>query len=81
MNLQNWTKKNPYFAALIAAFIAYVAYDQFSGPKTYGDCVLRVVQEAKVAVAASIGVRACREKFRPPSIIDTFKPIPVKPVK
>ena len=72
MDVQNSIKQNPYFAAVIAAFVVYIAYTQLSGPKTYKDCVLQIVQEAKTNHAVHWGRKTCREKFPLPPFVNPY---------
>ena len=69
-----WIKKNQLLAGAIALIIVSAAYSQFlSGPKSYEDCLLEVVNQAKSDKSAVIGRQACRAKFP----IEQFVPIPV----
>ena len=63
MDIKNWIKQNPYFAAVIAAFIAYISYTYLSGPKTYEDCVMELAKEAKTIQTFNGGKRICRDMF------------------
>ena len=58
-----WTKNNQVKAFAIVVLVAAVAYTQFFKPRTYEDCLLQVVKEAKSDNSANIGRRACRAKF------------------
>lgn len=58
-----WTKNNQAIALAMGVLIVALAYTQLSKPRTYEDCLLQVVEEAKSDNSASIGSRACRAKF------------------
>lgn len=62
-NLFAWIKNNQVKAVAIVFLVAAVAYTQLSKPRTYEDCLLQVVKEAKSDNSANIGRRACRAKF------------------
>ncbi|MDB3860648.1 hypothetical protein N9301_04145 [Paracoccaceae bacterium] len=62
-NLVAWIKNNQAKAAAIGVLLAALAYTQLSKPRTYEDCVLQVVKDAKSDDSAVIGRRACRAKF------------------
>ena len=65
---ESWVRTNPVVAAVIAGLVIVIVYMSFfSGPKNYQDCVIQVSTEAKTERGASIGKRACQDKFpRPP---------------
>ena len=62
-NLIAWIKNNQAKAAALGIVIAALGYMQFSKPKTFEDCLLRVVKEATNEKSAIIGKQACRKKF------------------
>ena len=62
-NLFAWIKNNQVKAVAIVFLVAAVAYTQLSKPRTYEDCLLQVVKEAKSDNSANIGRRACRAVF------------------
>ena len=72
-DVSSWIKQNPIFAGAVAVFIAFLAYDQLSGPKNFEDCVLQVVKDAKTKAAANSGRRAGAAKFPKPKINDPFQ--------
>ena len=63
-NLVSWIKNNQAKAAAIGVLLAALAYTQLSKQNTVEDCLLQVVRDAKTERAASIGRRACYDKFR-----------------
>ena len=62
--LVSWIKNNQAKAATIGFLLAALAYTQLSKQNTVEDCLLQVVRDAKTERAASIGRRACYDKFR-----------------
>lgn len=59
----SWIRNNQAKAAAIGVLLAALAYTQLSKPRTYEDCLLQVVKDAKSDDSAIIGRKACRAKF------------------
>ena len=80
-NLVAWIKNNQAKAVAIGVLIAALSYTQLSKPRTYEDCVFKIIKEAKTDHALHLGKRTCRSKF-PKELFgvpanDTFVPIPL----
>jgi len=79
--LVSWIKNNQAKAATIGFLLAALAYTQLSKQNTVEDCLLQVVRDAKTERAASIGRRACYDKFRKakqdrPAFVNPFSQTP-----
>ena len=62
-NVITWIKNNQAKAAAIGVLLAALAYTQLSKPRTYEDCVFKIIKEAKTDHALHLGRRTCRSKF------------------
>ena len=71
-----WIKTNQLAVAAIAVLLAYVAYTQFSEPKSYEECMMQVVKEARTEATARYGYTACGKMFSKPEF-DPNKPYEV----
>ena len=71
-----WIKKNQLAVAAIAVLLAYFAYTQFSEPKSYEECMMQVVKEARTEATARYGYTACGKMF-PKPVFDPNKPFEV----
>ena len=65
-----WIKNNQLAVAAIAVLLAYVAYTQFSEPKSYEECMMQVVKEARTEATARYGYTACGKMFPKPTALD-----------
>ena len=75
--LVEWIKNNQAIALALGFLISAFVYTQLSKPRTYADCILQVVKDAKSDDSAILGRRACSAKF--PVDGGRYGGIPVKP--